>query len=275
MSNGFRKLGAVVSLTLAVTSLAAVPGSAQEFSADVVTTPAKGSNTTRVYVGRSKIRLETLANGQPYEGMIWDGTRNSATIVMDKNHSYISGNSSPVIAALLNGSGAPTMLRIFAPTNSSDPCSDWNNAVLRFRDSTHTPPHFVCHSLGSDAVNGRPAEKFAVSTTTNGKTQSGYAWIDSRLHVVSRSKDNNSQMDLQNVHEGPQPAAEFEVPAGYHEVSTSALIAQMSGGGSALAGMFGAASDGGPNASNSPADSAKQKASDAVKKKLKSIFHMP
>ena len=276
VSNGFRKLGAVVSLSLAMIPLAAVSASAQEFSADVVTTPARASNTVRVCVGKSKMRLQTLKNGQPDGAMIWDARQGSATIVMDRSRSYIGGSNSPLIAAAMNGSGAPTMLRIFAPTNSSDPCTDWNNAVLRFRDSTHTPPHFVCQSLGSDAVNGRPAEKFLVRSTSDGKTETGYAWIDSRLHVVSKSKDSDSQMELANVQEGPQPDAEFQVPAGYRPVDTSALLAQLKGGSSALADMFGsAASDVGNNAANSAADAAKQKANDAVKKKIKGIFHMP
>jgi hypothetical protein len=277
VSKEFQKLSVVVGLTLALTSLAASSAGAQEFSADVVTTPAKGTNTARVYVGKTKMRIQTLQNGQPEGSVIWDAGQKSTMIVMDKNRSYIGGNNSPIVNALLNGSGAPTLVRLFAPTNSNDPCSDWNNAVLRFQDSTHRAPHFACQSAGSDVVNGRPAHKWAVTTTdANGTTQSGYAWIDNKLHVVSRSQDKNSEMDLQNVQEGPQPDAVFQIPAGYHQLDESALLMQLKGGSSAIVDMLGgAAKDVGNNAANSTVDAAKEKTNDAVKKKIKSVFHFP
>jgi hypothetical protein len=273
----FRKLGTVATLTLALTSIATTPGNAQQFSADVVTTPPKGANTVRVYVGNAKMRIQTLRNGQPEGGMIWDAGRKSTTIVMDKNHSYIGGTNSPILNAVLNGTGAPTMVRLFAPTNSSDPCSDWNNAVLRYQDSTHKAPHFTCHSAGSDVVNGRPAQKWAVTTTdANGTTHAGYAWIDSKLHVVSRSQDKDSRMDLMNIQEGPQPDAVFQIPAGYHQVDESTLLMQLKGGSAAFADMLGAAAkDVGNNAETSTVDAAKDKTNDAVKKKIKSVFHFP
>src|SRR6185312_6241001 len=276
VSNGIRKLGVVMSLTLAVISLVASSAGAQEFSADVVSTPANGTNTTRVYVGKTKMRIQTLQNGQPEGSVIWDAGQKSTTIVMDKNRSYIGGSNSPIVNAALNGSGAPTLVRLFAPA-SSDPCSTWNQAVLRFQYSTHKAPHFSCQSAGTDVVNGRPAQKWAVTTTdANGTTQSGYAWIDNKLHVVSRSQDKNSEMDLQNVQEGPQPDAVFQIPAGYHQIDESALLMQLKGGSTAIADMFGAAAkDVGNNAASSTADAAKQKANDAVKKTIKSVFHFP
>jgi len=276
VSNGFRKLGVVMCLTLAVTSLVASSAGAQEFSADVVTTPAKGTNTSRVYVGKTKMRIQTLQNGQPEASVIWDAGQRSTVIVMDQNRSYIGGTNSPIVNAALSSSGAPTLLRLFAPA-TSDPCSTWNNAVLRFQDSTHKAPHFSCQSAGSDVVNGRPAQKWAVTTTeSNGTTESGYAWIDSKLHVVSRSQDKNSEMELKNVQEGPQPDAVFQIPTGYHQIDESALLMQLKGGSTAIADMFGAAAkDVGNNAATSTTDAAKQKANDAVKKTIKSVFHFP
>jgi len=276
VSNGYRRLGVVMSLTLAVTSLAASSAGAQEFSADVVTTPANGTNTSRVYVGKTKMRIQTLQNGQPEASVIWDASQKSTVIVMDQNRSYIGGSNSPIVNAALSSSGAPTLLRLFAPA-TSDPCSTWNSAVLRFQDSTHKAPHFACQSAGSDVVNGRPAQKWAVTTTeANGTTESGYAWIDSKLHVVSRSQDKNSEMELKNVQEGPQPDAVFQIPAGYHQIDESALLMQLKGGSTAIADMFGAAAkDVGNNAATSTAAAAKQKANDAVKKTIKSVFHFP
>jgi hypothetical protein len=61
-------------------------------------------------------------------------------------------------------------------------------------------------------VNGRPAHKWAVTTVDDGKTESGYAWIDDRLHVVSKSQDDEGTMELRNIVEGPQPESLFQVP---------------------------------------------------------------
>lgn len=275
MNASRQKVGTVIAL--AVTLVSALPRSlrGQEFSADVVNTPARGSNTTRVYVGATKMRLQVFDNGQPEVSMIWDGAQKTTTLVMDKNHSYIAGNS-PILAAMLNRSGAPTLVRIFKPTNASDPCTDWNAAVLPYQDSTKPPPHFTCQAAGLDMVDGRPAKKWSVVTTQGSKKEAGYAWIDSKLHVVSKSKDSTGTVELKNVKEGSQPDAVFQVPVGYHPVDATALLAQLKGGSSAIAGMFGAAAkDVGTDAANEAANDAKQKASDALKKKIKSAFHFP
>lgn len=271
-------MAATVTSLLAATAVVAIPvaaAGAQEFSADVVSTPPKGAQTVHVYVGKSKMRLQTLQNGQPEAGVIWDAGQKTTMIIMDKSHSYIGGRNSPIVNAALNGSGAPAMVRLFAPANSSNPCNDWNGVVQGFQDSTHKAPHFTCQSAGADAVNGRPAQKWAVSSTdASGTTQSGYAWIDSRLHVVSRSQDQTGNVELRNIQEGPQPDAVFQIPPGYHQIDESALLAQLRGGGAAIADMFGnAAKDVGNNAANTTADAAKQKANDAVKKKIMSILH--
>ena len=277
MNNGFQHLGTIVATALTLAPLAASPCRAQQFSADVVSANDAGA-TTRVYVGNMKMRLQTLKSGQPEASVIWDGAQKSTTILLDKDHTYIGGNTSPVFNAAFNASGVPTLVRFFQPKDTGDPCSEWNNAVLPFRDSTHAPPHFACQSAGTEAVNGRPAQKWAVTTTQDGKTQSGHVWIDSRLHVVSKSQDENShsEMELRNIQEGPQPDAIFQIPAGYHPVDENALLAKLKGDSTAIADMFGAAAkDIARNAATTTTEAAKQKANDAVKKKIKSVFHLP
>jgi hypothetical protein len=277
MNNGFQHLGTIVAMALTLSPLVASPCRAQEFSADVVSANDAGS-TTRVNVGRMKMRLQTLKGGQPEASVIWDGIQKSTTIVMDRDHSYIAGNTSPLFNAAFNASGVPTLVRFFQPRDAGDPCSEWNSAVLPYRDSTHAPPHFACQSAGTEAVNGRPAQKWTVTTTQDGKTQSGDVWIDSRLHVVSKSqdRDGHGEMELRNIQEGPQPDAAFQIPAGYHPVDANALLAKLQGDSTAIADMFGAAAkDIARNAATSTTDAAKQKANDVVKKKIKSVFHLP
>ncbi len=270
-----RTSGTVLALGLTLVTLTTRPAGAQQFSADVISTPATGSTTTRVYVGKTQMRLQTFSGGQPKDGMIWDAGRKSVTIVMDENHSYIGGNST-LLNAAMSSSGAPVLVRIFRPTSGSDPCVDWNAAVLPYADSTKPRPHFSCHSVGEDAVNGRTATKWFVVSTQGAKTDSGYAWIDSRLRVVSKSQDRNGSVELKNIQEGAQPDTEFQVPAGYRQVDASALLTRLNGNTSTIANMFGSAvKDIGAEAATETTNEAKQKAADGVKKKIKSVFHFP
>jgi hypothetical protein len=271
--NRSQHLGSLAMLAMTVGLTAPQAAGAQQFSADVVNIPAQGSTTTKLYVGANRMRLQALDNGQPEVSMIWDGAQQSTTLLMDKDHSYIAGNS-PILAATLNRSGAPAMLRIFKPSNASDPCVDWNAAVLPYQDSTRPRPHFTCQSGGSDMVDGRSATRWTVVTTQGARTQTGYAWIDSRLHVVSKSQDSTGTVELKNIREGAQPDAEFQIPAGYHPVDATAFLTKMKG--VSVAGLFGnAAKSLGNDAATEATQDAKQKASDAVKKKIRSAFHFP
>lgn len=268
-------------ITLVVAAIAAPSSSAaQEFSADVVTTPARGTNTMRLYVGKTKLRVQTLQGGQSEGSAIWDLDQHSMIIVMDQNRTYIGGTNSVLANAMMNGAGTPAMWRFFRPTNANDPCTDWNAIVLPYaqQDSANRP-HFTCKSLGNDAVNGRAAQKWAVTSTNGNETRSGYAWIDSKLHVVSKSQDESSTMELANIKEGAQPDSVFAIPAGYTQLDERALLARMKSGAatdSTIAAMLGAAAkDVGKDAASSTENAAKDKAKESTKKGIKRIIHIP
>ena len=282
MATRSRAAGTVASITLALMSLTPGVSRAQgQFSADVVNIPARGNTTTKLYVGANKIRFQQLENGQLAGGAIWDAANRSMIIVIDQQHAYIGGSNSPLAAATLNSAGAPAMWQFFRPSTASDPCTAWNSIDIPIaRRDTAAKPHFTCRSLGNDAVNGRPAHKWAVTSTVHGRTQSGTAWIDNRLHVVTRSQDQDgSAMELRNIAEGPQPDAVFAIPAGYHPVDMSAMIGRLNGAhmsDSAVGQLLGnAAKDIGNDAATSTADAAKQKAKDNVRKKLGGLLHLP
>jgi hypothetical protein len=273
-------------IMLALGSLAvAAPVAAQEFSADVVQTPAKGNESTRVSVGKTKVRLQELENGRPQGGAIFDLTTNSMVIIDDDDRSYMGGGNDPVlnlmVAATMEGLGAPPIWRFFRPTDSSDPCTEWNAIATKIarRDTTQPPPHFTCKGLGSDNVDGRSANKWSVTATGDGKTETGLVWIDSRLHVVSRSQDKTGEMHLVNVKEGPQPDAVFAIPSNYRQLNMTDALARLQNGqkgGSLLSDALAkAAKEVGKGAADETADAAKQKAKNDLKKKLKGIIHVP
>jgi hypothetical protein len=66
---------------------------------------------------------------------------------------------------------------------------------------------------GSETVNGVACDRYEWTSGTD----RGTIWIDGAKQVVSRVKpaDGKSQVDFTNHQVGEQPAALFEVPAGY------------------------------------------------------------
>jgi hypothetical protein len=268
--------GSVASVTLVLATLAAPPMAAQQYSADIVQVPQKSQNTTKLYVGDNKVRLESLENGQPEGGIIWNGGQNTTTIVLDRQQAYIGGNNSALVNQTLSRSGTPAAWRLFHPMNASDPCTDWNALMQQYAQYDSTQPgHATCQSLGSDVVNGRPAQKWAVTSTKNGKTDRGTVWIDSKLHVVTKTQGEDGQvMELRNLQEGPQPESEFQVPPNYHPIDVNAALANLKPGvsDSSLAGLLGAAAKNvGQDATQAGTEAAKEK----VRKGIRGILHVP
>lgn len=275
-------VSSIAGTVVMLVSLTATPGGAQQFSANVVNTQTSRPETSRLYVGQTKIRIQNLTNGQSDGSAIFDVANNSMTFVSDKDHMYIGGGNSSLVNAAVSKMGGASLWRIFRPANASNPCTTWNAVVQSYAQlyNNRTPPSFSCSSEGSDNVNGRPAQKWAVTSVDKGVTKHGEVWIDDELHVVTRSMDQGERggMELRDIHEGPQPESLFEIPAGYKPFDPTALMAKLKGqdGGAAIAGMLGAAAkDVGNDAATSTTDAAKQKTKDAVKNKIKSILHFP
>ena len=62
-------------------------------------------------------------------------------------------------------------------------------------------------------------------TSTDNKE--GTVWIDQRLHIISKAADDHSQMEMRNIHEGPQSVALFEAPAGYRKLSVASMLSAL------------------------------------------------
>jgi len=264
---------------IAIVAVAAPPrAAAQQFSADVVRIPDRGTETTRLYVGSSNLKLQSLENGQPSSSALWDFNTKAFTILLDNQHAYIGGTNTALVSQLMAKSGAPPMWKMFRPSPNTDPCTTWNALIQASTAADSTPAgHTTCRSLGNEAVNGRAAQKWAVtSTDRHGKTDKGTVWIDSRLHVVSRTQDSTGTMELRNVQEGPQPASIFAIPASYHPLDVRKMMAGAFASESALGKAFGnAVKQVGNDAATSTADAAKTKATTSVSKKLKGILGLP
>ncbi|MBF0184884.1 MAG: hypothetical protein HQM06_10910 [Magnetococcales bacterium] len=74
-----------------------------------------------------------------------------------------------------------------------------------------------------EKVNGRDTEKWKVSMSFQGKSQSYIRWVDSGVRVPVREEEGGQVlMELVNIQEKAQAAALFELPKEYKEVQPPA-----------------------------------------------------
>lgn len=197
------------------------------FSADMVDGRQPQKSPTHVYMGNGRIRVEG-GDTTSHMVLVFDPGTQTTLLIDDARKTYIdAGMFTRVIAV-----GFAPILRFFRPMTGGDPCAEWNTTVDQFasfgaqfsgRRTSGPPPKFTCHDAGTDNVNGRSAEKWTVTEDTDHET--GTVWIDSRLHVITKSVDKNGAMELRNVQEGAQPDAMFAPPAGYRKIGITEVLA--------------------------------------------------
>ncbi len=82
--------------------------------------------------------------------------------------------------------------------------------------------------LGAETVDGKPAQKFKVTYSQNGRQDSIYQWIGaSDFPVKVEATDGSWSVEYRNVTVGPQPDSLFEVPDGYQKFAMPSLPAGM------------------------------------------------
>lgn len=229
------------------------------FSADLTDPGNPSKPPTRIYLGDGKLRMEStdsLSRG----ALVLDPAHNVTLLILDKDRTYIdAGMLAPMI-----GAGFAPLMRFIRPVTSGDPCAEWNSTVDQYatllrQRSSGPPPKFSCSKLGTESVNDRPATKWAVTATPDNKTAT--VWIDERLHVISKSMDSNGQMEMRNIHEGPQPTALFVPPEGYRKLGMAEMLGSL--------GKTGAPANGPAGSGDTPQKAiqgAMQKLQDAMQK---------
>ncbi len=187
----------VLSVVSAVLLFITPPASAQEFSADMASRIGKEVVNAKIYVAQDKIRME-----MPESIMI---------IRMDKNMSWILMPSEKMyMEHPIDMASAPKVSK-------------------NFDGETERVP------MGSEDVDGQPAEKFQVSYTENGKKSSVYQWLrGSEIPVKVEAVDGSWSMEYKNLNIAPQPAALFEPPEGYTKFAMPSMEEMMKD----MGGMF-------------------------------------
>ena len=166
--------------------LLAARAEAQEFSADMISRTGKEIVNARIYVAKDKVRME-----MPESIMIIRRDKSLSWMVMPADKMYmehpVDMSSSPKVAA------------------------QFDDEIERV-------------AMGTEDVDGQPAEKFKVTYLEKGKNVSVYQWLrGGQIPVKVEAVDGSWGMEYKNLKTGPQSAEFFEVPADYQKFSMPGL----------------------------------------------------
>jgi hypothetical protein len=191
------------SVLVLVAAMATMPADfaqqpAREFSADTVTHDSAGKVTRgKLYRGTSMIRTESVDSQA--------GPDSAAFGIVDLaqqiSYTVIPGRKMIMVR---HGKAALGNLGIMLPVGDN-PCTSQGVA----------PSDVTCKNLGPDPVNGRPTVKWQVTQPMGGQMVTAFLWVDSQLHALIKEVVGPTSVELRNIHEGPQPANLFELPAAY------------------------------------------------------------
>lgn len=142
-----------------------------QFSAEMVRHGPDGKTATgRMYVGDGRTRMEMSQQGREVV-RISDRGRRMEWILFPADKGYLE-RAAPTAA---EGAPAPSA----PPSAETDPCAGM--------------PGVTCRRLGVEDVNGRPAVKWEMSMTREGKTLTGVQWLDQERGIPLKHQMPNGQ----------------------------------------------------------------------------------
>lgn len=169
-----------------------------EFSADIVDLQKSGApSQAKIYFAKDKMRVDPKgARAQGGGAVIVNFATQTSLVLMPQQHMYIEMPAQSQMQRLAYS--------FFQTGDVENACGDWQK-IARNQDSS-------CRKVGSDTVNGRNTVKYE-ATNKNGDV--GHFWLDPKLRFPVKWDGKNGGGELRNIEEGAQPAALFEVPAGF------------------------------------------------------------
>ena len=170
-----------------------------EFSAEIADLQKPGASAAhKIYFGNYKTRIETRGESAVIVNLI----AGISTILTAEQHTYFQGSTEHF------GAGTNQIYALLRPDDVENACADW--LKIKFMRSE------TCQKTGHETLNGRRTVKY------EGKCfgEICHIWLDRDLHVTVKSETKLSSSELRDIREGPQPAALFEVPAGYTQTLT-------------------------------------------------------
>lgn len=192
----------------AVLFCACIPAQAQQFSADIVMMKdnSAAAPAGKLYVSGSKERIETsqLADGF----FVIDGAAPSAYFVR------------PPAGQFMDARQSSPLTRIFVPVDPGNPCPQWE-AMARLAGVTDQGS-WRCERIGQETIAGTSVIAYR-ATSPSGRTLLG--WVDPMRKFPLRVKtEDGAVFEIGNLHDEPQPAQLFEIPAKFRKLDPQALI---------------------------------------------------
>lgn len=184
-----------------------------EFSADIVDLQKPGTPAlAKIYFAKDKFRVEPQNSSQRGAGaVIVNFATQTSTVLMAQQHMYME------MPAQAQGQRMSYASAFFRTGDVENACGDWQKAERNQGGS--------CHKVGNETVNGRSTVKYE-ATNANGEVS--HFWLDPKLRFPVKWQGKNSEGELRNIQEGAQPAALFEVPAGFTKMAMPGGMMQQS-----------------------------------------------
>ncbi|MHB8216222.1 MAG: hypothetical protein ACYDDS_09100 [Candidatus Sulfotelmatobacter sp.] len=180
-----------------------------EFSADIVDLQKQGTPTqAKIYFAKDKLRIESqTSNGGG--AIILNFSTQTSTVLMAQQHMFME------MPAQTQSQRMSYASAFFRAGDVENACGDWQKMGHNQGGS--------CHKVGSETVNSRSTVKYE-ATSANGDVS--HFWLDPKLRFPVKWQGKNSSGELRNIQEGAQPAALFEVPAGFTKMQMPGVMMQ-------------------------------------------------
>jgi hypothetical protein len=104
--------------------------------------------------------------------------------------------------------------RLSDPANA---CTEWEAYAKQMKTESKVKS---CRKSGNETLDGRSALKYEITSTDDAVS---HVWVDPKLHTMLKHQSPTGDVELRNIKEGSQPAALFEIPAGYQKMTAPGM----------------------------------------------------
>ena len=165
------RLTYLFALFLLLPAMIASAGSGSEFSADFVqSAPQQGEQQGKIYVGKDRVRMEFDANGNQIIQIV-DSVQQIIYMINTEEKSY------------MRQGGQAGMMPDTTAQEGQNPCAGMKN--------------ITCKRVGEEKINGRLAEKWEFSSTSQVQSGKMTTWLDKERRIPLRqTMPDGSGMEL-------------------------------------------------------------------------------
>lgn len=188
------------------------PVQAQQFSADLVTAPAKDgakdgamARPASLRVRDDKVRIE--APDFPDGFFLIEATVNAHFV-------------RPAVRTFMDARQSSRLTQWFVSVDPADPCRQWQ-AMAKLAGTADRGEGWRCERTGQDMIDGRRADVFHATVPPNRDIT---GWIDPELKFPLRIRIDDATVSVTNIRQEPQPANLFEIPSGFRKFDPRLLI---------------------------------------------------